>query len=112
MQFAYLNHLTKESGTVEASSALAAARKVMGVRSNYTSGDAMSDGATYHGQFRDNDDYDQCFIKMVSGTPRAPFLHHVIWTFLGAWTTFCVFACGVLIYDVELFRALAHRIIG
>lgn len=112
MHFTYRNHLTKENGTVEASSALAAARKVMGVRADHISGDVMSDGATYQGQFRDNDDYDQCFIKMVSGTPQVPFLHRAIWTFLGAWTTFCVLACGVLIYDVELFRSLARRVIG
>lgn len=109
MRFAYQNG--RGSGYVEAYSAMHAAKKVMGTKATHLCGDSSSEYATYQGQYRDSDDYDQCVVKLVDGECASLF-DKAIWTLVSVWMLFCVSALGLMYYDGELFRRIGHSILG
>lgn len=100
-----------KSGTVKASSAIKAAKKIIGRRAKYLYGDPKNEYAVYQGEFRDNDDYDQCSIKF-SNEHKLPLFHKLIWSALSVWMVFCLINLSALIYDINMFRGLVFQITG
>lgn len=109
MRFAYQNG--KESGFVGAYSASAAATKVMGIKATHLCGDPQVEYATYQGNYRDSDDYDQCVVKLEPGHEMTT-LDRAIWTLVSVWMVFCIATLGLMYYDGELFRRIGHSILG
>lgn len=99
------------SGLVKASSAINAARKIIGKRANHFYGDPRIEYAIYQGEFRDSDDFEQCSIKLASEN-QTPLFHKFIWSALSVWMVFCVINLGTLLYDVDMFRNLVFKTVG
>lgn len=99
------------SGIVHASSAIKAAKKIIGKHTKHLYGDPDIEYAIYQGKFRDSDDFEQCSIKLSSEN-QAPFFHKLIWTALSGWMVFCVINLGALLYDVNMFRSLVFKTVG
>lgn len=108
MRFAYQNG--KESGHVEAYSALRAASKVMGTKATHVAGDVY-DSATYQGQYRDSDDYDQCILK-VDPKPGLTLCGRAAIGVLAAWGLIIVSSGALAVYDINLYKQLATDVLG